>query len=75
MRTAVNVVIRIARSGRWPVLLIIAAVACMGCQTAVPNDWPGMKSVREEQKILKLAKRDPFPSPKDVGLDAPTSVP
>lgn len=65
----------VARRGRAGIALILAVVACVGCQAAVPNDWAGMKSIREEQKILKLAKRDPFPSPADVGLDSPTTVP
>ena len=64
-----------ARSrGAW-LLLVVAAVACIGCQAVAPQDWSGLKSAREEQKILKLAKRDPFPSPADVGLDSPTTVP
>jgi len=58
-----------------PGVALLASVVAVGCQTAVPRDLAGMKSVREEQKIVKLAKRDPFPSPADVGLDAPTSVP
>lgn len=72
MPPAFSSVVRVVCHARWAALL---ALSCLGCQTAVPRDWAGLNSVREEQKILKLAQRDPFPSPKDVGLDAPTPVP
>jgi hypothetical protein len=36
---------------------------------------PGSMSWKEEAKIAKKAKSDTFPSPADVGLTAPTSVP
>jgi hypothetical protein len=36
---------------------------------------PGRFASRDEKQIVKLAEHDPFPSPADVGLKEPTSVP
>jgi hypothetical protein len=51
--------------------LALVIVASSGCQATLP----GSMSWNEEAKIAKRAKSDTFPSPADVGLTAPTSVP
>jgi hypothetical protein len=56
-------------------LLAFAAVACAGCQAFAPGALPGAFASRDEKAIVKLAEHDPFPSPGDVGLKQPTSVP
>jgi hypothetical protein len=51
--------------------MALVIVASSGCQSMLP----GSMSWKEEAKIAKKAKSDTFPSPADVGLTAPTSVP
>jgi hypothetical protein len=59
------------RLGRYVrFLLLIAAVACCGCQSVIPSAMPRSFASRQEKKIAKLAAADPFPSPADVGLAA-----
>ena len=54
-----------------PILLLIGALACCGCQAALPGGFVWS----EDARIEKKAKADAFPSPADVGLTEPTSVP
>jgi hypothetical protein len=51
--------------------MALLIVASSGCQATLP----GSMSWNEESKIEKRAKSEKFPSPADVGLTAPTSVP
>jgi hypothetical protein len=51
--------------------MALVIVAASGCQATLP----GGLSWNEEAKIAKRAQSDSFPSPADVGLTAPTSVP
>ena len=55
---------------------IAAALACLtllaGCQTWQPSPGlPGLGFSKVERQIVKQAKNDPFPSPKQVGMEAP----
>jgi hypothetical protein len=64
------------RSPRFNGAALVVALACsMGCQAFAPSGASGLFADREEKRILKMAKADPFPSPADVGLDQPTAVP
>ena len=56
-------------------LVAAATVACGGCQTLFPAALPGGLAFTEDARIAKRAKSDAFPSPADVGLSMPTSVP
>lgn len=60
---------------RRSIATILALSAVVGCQSAVPRSLPGMFGGGDHARIAKLAKSDPFPSPADVGLNAPTDVP
>jgi hypothetical protein len=56
---------------RRPAALVAIALACgaaMGCQTFAPTGLGALAAKQKEQKIVKQAANDPFPSPKDVGL-------
>ncbi len=67
-----------SRSGRFlraPLIALVAALACTGCQSILPTALPTSFALREDAKIAKQAKADGFPSPSDVGLTAPTAVP
>ena len=55
--------------------LAACALAAAGCTSVVPSStataaWLPSKAAREDRKTAELAKHDPFPSPKDVGLEA-----
>jgi len=58
------------RVGRIAALVSLAASA--GCQSFAPAD---LARARDDKRTLKQAESDPFPSPADVGLDAPESAP
>jgi hypothetical protein len=53
-------------------LAIGVVAACVGCQSALPG---GAFALTEDARIAQRAKADSFPSPADVGLAEPTSVP
>jgi hypothetical protein len=52
--------------------LIVVAAVCLtilpGCQVFLPSK---LTKFGEDRRILKQAEHDPFPSPADVGLEAP----
>jgi hypothetical protein len=56
-------------------LVITGATLCGGCQAMIPAAMPSVFAAREDARIAKLAARDSFPSPADVGLTTPTPVP
>ena len=56
----------------WSPLIIIAMLAGVGCQSFAPTSGIAAKS--REQKIVKRAANDPFPSPSDVGLGEQTKT-
>ncbi len=45
----------------------LGGLAC-GCQTFAPTGLGSLAAKQREQKVVKQAANDPFPSPKDVGL-------
>ena len=52
-------------------LVLATALALVGCQSFAPAGLAGLGSLtakQREQKIVKQAANDPFPSPQDVGL-------
>ncbi|MBL9161369.1 MAG: hypothetical protein JNL18_01375 [Planctomycetaceae bacterium] len=49
-------------------IALSAAVALVGCQSFAPAGIGALAAKQREQKIVKQAANDPFPSPKDVGL-------
>lgn len=51
-------------------LVVVAMLACVGCQSFAPTS--GIATKQREQKIVKRAANDPFPSPSDVGLSKQT---
>jgi hypothetical protein len=40
----------------------------LGCQVLLPGK---LAKFGEERRIIKQAEHDPFPSPADVGIEAP----
>jgi hypothetical protein len=46
----------------------LAMFASTGCQSFAPMGLGSLAAKHKEQKIVKQAANDPFPSPKDVGL-------
>jgi hypothetical protein len=68
-----------ACSGTKPMALVSALLLTVaglgGCQSVFPTGLPSTWKVGEEARIAKQAKADSFPSPADVGLGEPTSVP
>ena len=54
--------------GAGRVALLLAASLAVGCQTFAPTGLGNLVAKQKEQKIVKQAANDPFPSPKDVGL-------
>lgn len=56
-------------------LLTLVAAISAGCQAFAPGSLAALTTSGQEKKILKQAEVDPFPSPADVGLSAPTSTP
>lgn len=56
----------------WAPLAIAGAVTAMGCQSFAPVG--GLTAKGREQKIIKQAANDPFPSPGDVGLGEKTKT-
>jgi hypothetical protein len=59
----------------WTWAVLVGAAACCGCQAIFPAALPGALAWSEDARIEKRAKADSFPSPADVGLTQPTSVP
>jgi hypothetical protein len=55
--------------------MVFVAVISVGCQAVAPGSLAALTTSGQEKKILKQAEVDPFPSPADVGLSAPTSTP
>ncbi len=53
-------------------LVVVALLAGVGCQSFAPMS--GIATKQREQKIVKRAANDPFPSPKDVGLGEQTKT-
>lgn len=49
-------------------LLLVAGLALVGCQSFAPAGLGTLTAKQREQKIVKQAANDPFPSPSDVGL-------
>lgn len=49
-------------------LILTAAFALVGCQSFAPAGLGSLATKQREQKIVKQAANDPFPSPQDVGL-------
>jgi len=56
-------------------LTALVVAISMGCQAVAPGSLAALTASGQEKKILKQAEVDPFPSPADVGLGAPTSTP
>ena len=57
-----------SRQSRTAALVLVAAFALVGCQSFAPAGLGSLTAKQREQKIVKQAANDPFPSPKDVGL-------
>lgn len=53
-------------------LAVVAMLAGVGCQSFAPTS--GITAKQREQKIVKQAANDPFPSPGDVGLGERTKT-
>ena len=49
-------------------LVLAAGFALVGCQSFAPAGLGSLAAKQREQKVVKQAANDPFPSPKDVGL-------
>jgi hypothetical protein len=49
-------------------LVFAAAFALVGCQSFAPAGLGSLTAKQREQKVIKQAANDPFPSPSDVGL-------
>lgn len=56
-------------------LAMVVGSASVGCQTFFPGAAPGSFALGEDRRIAKQAAAEKFPSPADVGLKTPTSVP
>ena len=48
--------------------LLAASCASVGCQSIAPSGLGSLTAHQRDQKAIKQAKNDPFPSPGDVGL-------
>ncbi|WP_428306104.1 hypothetical protein [Lacipirellula sp.] len=48
--------------------LLAASCAFIGCQSIAPKGLGSLTAHQRDQKAIKQAKNDPFPSPSDVGL-------
>jgi hypothetical protein len=48
--------------------LLLASTALVGCAGFAPAGLGSLSAKHHEQKIVKQAANDPFPSPSDVGL-------
>jgi hypothetical protein len=48
--------------------LLAASCAFIGCQSIAPKGLGSLTAHQRDQKAIKQAKNDPFPSPGDVGL-------
>lgn len=57
-----------SRQSRTAALGLVAAFALVGCQSFAPAGLGSLTAKQREQKIVKQAANDPFPSPQDVGL-------
>jgi len=57
-------------------LSFVCAATCLigGCQTFAPTGLGTLAAKQREQKVVKQAANDPFPSPKDVGLSDNTQT-
>ena len=64
-----------SRSTHAWLAVCVGAAMCCGCQAMFPAAMPGGLAWSEDARIEKKAKADSFPSPADVGLTQPTSVP
>jgi hypothetical protein len=58
---------RLARTASLGIVLA-AGFALVGCQSFAPAGLGSLTAKQREQKIVKQAANDPFPSPSDVGL-------
>lgn len=56
----------------WAPLAIAGAVTAIGCQSFAPAG--GLTAKGRDQKIIKQAANDPFPTPGDVGLGEKTKT-
>jgi hypothetical protein len=56
------------RSCCWAILAAVA-IGATGCSSFAPKDLSKLASGGDDQRVAKLAKADPFPSPADVGLE------
>lgn len=54
--------------------LLAAGFVLTGCQSVAPTGLGALAAKQREQKIVKQAANDPFPSPKDVGLGETTKT-
>lgn len=50
--------------------LAIALALSAGCQAWTSSPLPVGLNTKSERKVMRQAKQDPFPSPKDVGIEA-----
>lgn len=56
-------------------LALLVVGACAGCGNIFRGAMPGSFARRDDQRIAKQAAAEKFPSPADVGLPPPSSVP
>jgi len=58
------------RPSRTVSLGLACAMSCIvcGCQSFAPAGLGALAAKQREQKVVKQAANDPFPSPSDVGL-------
>ena len=55
--------------GAPSLLIALTLFLSTGCQTFAPGAFSGLTASRGEERALKQAETDPFPSPADVGLE------
>jgi hypothetical protein len=55
-------------STRWIAAGAFVFALAAGCQALMPSK---LTTFGEDRRILKQAEHDPFPSPADVGIEAP----
>ena len=60
-------IVRICRQSAL-LMAMLGGVAALGCQSFAPTGLGALAAKQKEQKIVKQAANDPFPSPQDVGL-------
>ena len=74
-RAVANFRLRRMRRRLASVFALVVVGACIGCGSIFRGAMPSSFARRDDQRIAKQAAAEKFPSPADVGLTTPSSVP